>query len=63
MARIETPVKDYTGDGPGGIHFVDGVGLTDDPAIINYCRGPGTWSTASAATPFPPAVSLSTRGT
>ncbi|WNI16914.1 hypothetical protein [Actinacidiphila sp. ITFR-21] len=41
MARIETPVAGYTGDGPGGIHFVDGVAETDDPAVISYCHGAG----------------------
>jgi hypothetical protein len=53
MARIETPVKDYTGDGPGGIHFVDGVGLTDDPAIINYCRGAGYLVDGERSNPLP----------
>ncbi|MBP2583027.1 hypothetical protein J3A78_003505 [Streptomyces sp. PvR006] len=41
MARIETPVAGFTGDGPGGLHFVDGVAETDDVAIIGYCRGAG----------------------
>ncbi|MFJ2631064.1 hypothetical protein ACIO6U_03745 [Streptomyces sp. NPDC087422] len=41
MARIETPVAGFTGDGPGGLHFVDGLAETDDPAIIGYCRGAG----------------------
>ncbi|MCD2461971.1 hypothetical protein MBT42_00160 [Streptomyces sp. MBT42] len=41
MARIETPVAGFTGDGPGGLHFVNGVAETNDMAIIGYCRGAG----------------------
>ncbi|OKI22209.1 hypothetical protein [Streptomyces sp. CB03911] len=41
MALIHTPVAGYTGDGPGGLHFVDGAAETDDDAIIGYCRGAG----------------------
>ncbi|GAA1164181.1 hypothetical protein F4556_002365 [Kitasatospora gansuensis] len=41
MTRIETPVAGFTGDGPGGLHFVNGVAETDDDAIIGYCRGAG----------------------
>ncbi|KOX33068.1 MULTISPECIES: hypothetical protein [unclassified Streptomyces] len=39
--RITAPVRDYTGDGPGGLHFVDGTATTDDIAIIGYCQGAG----------------------
>ncbi|MGW2539426.1 hypothetical protein ACWC5I_00760, partial [Kitasatospora sp. NPDC001574] len=41
MATIHTPVPGYTGTGPGGIHFVEGVAETDDEAVIGYCRGAG----------------------
>ncbi|MGW8767684.1 hypothetical protein ACWGN5_34945 [Streptomyces sp. NPDC055815] len=39
--RITAPVTDYTGDGPGGLHFIDGTATTDDVAIIGYCQGAG----------------------
>ncbi|MFJ4852399.1 MULTISPECIES: hypothetical protein [unclassified Streptomyces] len=41
MARITTPVPGYSGQGPGNIMFQDGVGESDDPAIIAYCEGAG----------------------
>lgn len=41
MARIESPDPHYTGTGPGGVHFEDGVGETDNPAVISYCQGAG----------------------
>ncbi|MFI6860184.1 hypothetical protein ACIBKZ_09760 [Streptomyces sp. NPDC050421] len=36
MATLYTPVPDYTGPGPAGVHFVDGRAETDDPAVIAY---------------------------
>jgi hypothetical protein len=39
--RITAPVVGYTGDGPGGLPFVDGIAETDDPAVIGYCQGAG----------------------
>lgn len=41
MARITTPVPGYSGQGPAGIMFQDGVGESDDPAVIAYCRSAG----------------------
>jgi hypothetical protein len=41
MARITTPVPGYSGQGPGNLHFNNGVAETDDEAIIAYCRGAG----------------------
>lgn len=41
MARITTPVPGYSGQGPGNIMFQDGVGESDDPAVIAYCEGAG----------------------
>lgn len=41
MAKIETPVAGFTGDGPGNLKFVDGVAETDDPAVISYCQSAG----------------------
>ncbi|MFJ6235043.1 hypothetical protein ACIQH0_13155 [Streptomyces griseus] len=41
MARITTPVPGYSGQGPGGLMFQDGVGESDDPAVIAYCQGAG----------------------
>ncbi|MET8658156.1 hypothetical protein [Streptomyces griseus] len=41
MARITTPVPGYSGQGPGNIMFQDGVGESDDPAVIAYCQGAG----------------------
>lgn len=39
--KLTTPVEGFTGVGPGGVVFDDGVGYTDDPAVINYCRDAG----------------------
>ncbi|MEV6395586.1 hypothetical protein AB0M39_12540 [Streptomyces sp. NPDC051907] len=39
--RITAPISDYTGDGPGGLQFIDGTATTDDVAIIGYCQGAG----------------------
>jgi hypothetical protein len=39
--RITAPVADYSGDGPGGLQFLDGVAETDDLAVIGYCQGAG----------------------
>lgn len=41
MAKIETPIPGYSGPGPGGIHFVDGVAESDDVAVIGYCQSAG----------------------
>lgn len=41
MAKIHTPVAGYTGPGPGGVHFEDGVAESDDPAVIGYCQAAG----------------------
>ncbi|KUN34827.1 hypothetical protein AQJ30_27550 [Streptomyces longwoodensis] len=41
MARITTPVPGYSGPGPAGVMFQDGVGHSDDQAVIDYCRGAG----------------------
>lgn len=41
MARITTPVPGYNGQGPGNLQFQDGVAHSDDPAILDYCRGAG----------------------
>lgn len=41
MARIESPDPSYSGDGPGGIHFVNGTAETDDAGVIAYCQGAG----------------------
>ncbi|MEU3255856.1 hypothetical protein [Streptomyces sp. NPDC006997] len=41
MARITTPVPGYSGQGPGTLHFNQGVAETDDEAIIAYCRSAG----------------------
>ncbi|WP_144795701.1 hypothetical protein [Microbacterium paludicola] len=37
---IHTPVKGFTGT-VAGVHFVDGVGDTDDPAALLYFSGAG----------------------
>ncbi|MFE9253935.1 hypothetical protein [Streptomyces sp. NPDC006879] len=39
--RITAPVDDFTGEGPGGVPFVDGTATTSDPAVIGYCQGAG----------------------
>ncbi|MEU2746670.1 hypothetical protein ABZ613_10260 [Streptomyces collinus] len=39
--RITAPVIGFTGEGPGGLPFVDGTATTCDPAIIGYCQGAG----------------------
>ncbi|MFE5895837.1 hypothetical protein ACFQ67_00150 [Streptomyces sp. NPDC056488] len=41
MARIESPDRQFTGTGPGGVHFEDGVAETDNQAVISYCQGAG----------------------
>ncbi|MFF5582715.1 hypothetical protein [Streptomyces hygroscopicus] len=41
MAVIRTPVKDYSGPGVAGLHFVDGQAETDDPAVIAYAQRHG----------------------
>lgn len=40
MARIVAPVP-FTGTGVGGTEFVDGVAVTDNGAVIAYCRDLG----------------------
>jgi hypothetical protein len=57
MARITTPVPGYSGQGPGNIMFQDGVGESDDPAVIAYCQGAGYGIDAdppARQTPEPP---------
>lgn len=39
--KITAPVAGYSGRGPGGTVFEDGVGYTDDEAAINYFRAAG----------------------
>jgi hypothetical protein len=41
MARITTPVPGYSGPGPAGVMFQDGVGHSDNQAVIDYCRSAG----------------------
>ncbi|WP_432114021.1 hypothetical protein [Streptomyces sp. S1] len=56
MARITTPVPGYNGQGPGNLHFSDGVAETDDEAIIAYCRGAGYGVDGQAPEPEQPQV-------
>lgn len=56
MARIESPDKSFTGTGPGGIHFEDGVAETDSPAVISYCQGAGYTVDGQTYTDNPPAA-------
>lgn len=39
--KIEAPNKSYTGLGPGGLAFANGVAYTDDPVITDYCARHG----------------------
>ncbi|MET3984212.1 hypothetical protein [Streptomyces sp. PvR034] len=39
--RLTAPISDYTGEGPGGLHFVNGTATTNDIAIVGYCQGAG----------------------
>lgn len=41
MARITTPVPGYSGPGPAGVMFQDGVGHSDNEAVIAYCESAG----------------------
>lgn len=41
MARIEAPNKGYSGPGPGGVVFENGVADTDNEAAISYFRSAG----------------------
>jgi len=53
VTTIYSPVKGFTGDGPGGLRFEDGRAETDDPRIIAYCRNAGYGIDRKA--PEPPA--------
>ena len=48
MARIVAPVA-ITGVGVGGVEFEDGVAVTDNHAVIAYCRDLGYKVTDDAA--------------
>ncbi|MFD9879990.1 hypothetical protein ACFWZT_00810 [Streptomyces alboflavus] len=39
--RITAPIEDYSGEGPGGVLFVNGTATTSEPAVIGYCQGAG----------------------
>jgi len=41
MARVEAPNKGYSGTGPAGVKFTDGVANTNDEAALNYFRAAG----------------------
>ncbi|MFE1378687.1 hypothetical protein ACFW6S_07055 [Streptomyces sp. NPDC058740] len=41
IVRITAPVTGFSGDGPGGVPFVEGTATTSDPAVIGYCQGAG----------------------
>jgi hypothetical protein len=56
MARIESPDPTYTGPGPAGVHFEDGVAETDNPAVISYCQGAGYKVDGQTYTDTPPAA-------
>ncbi|MET8765857.1 hypothetical protein [Streptomyces sp. NPDC004658] len=56
MARITTPVPGYSGQGPGNLHFNNGVAETDDEAIIAYCRGAGYGIDADPPEPEKPQI-------
>jgi len=56
MARITTPVPGYSGQGPAGVMFQDGVGESDDPAVIAYCRSAGYGIDADPPEPETPQV-------
>lgn len=51
MARITSPEPGFTGD-VGGVHFVQGIAETDDPAVIGYCQGAG-YDVERTTTPLP----------
>lgn len=39
--KVTAPVAGYSGVGPGGVVFDNGVGYTDDDALLNYFAGAG----------------------
>ncbi|MBT3157353.1 hypothetical protein KQH42_07305 [Streptomyces sp. CHA1] len=41
MAVLFSPVKNYTGPGPAGVHFTEGRAETDDPAALAYAHRHG----------------------
>lgn len=41
LTKIEAPNKSYTGVGPNGLAFADGVAYTDNPVLIDYCARHG----------------------
>ncbi|MEV2249401.1 hypothetical protein AB0I94_02390 [Streptomyces sp. NPDC050147] len=58
MARIESPDPHFTGTGPGGIHFEDGVAETDSQAVISYCQGAGYTVDGKTYVDTPPAARI-----
>lgn len=61
--KITAPEPGFNGDGPGGLKFKDGVGYTDDDAVIAYCkrRGYGVGDSKPTASNQPPAPAVDAR--
>lgn len=56
LTRITAPT-DFTGDGPGDVPFVAGVAVTDNLAVISYCRDAGYRVEPAQSTGDKPAIS------
>jgi hypothetical protein len=41
QTKVEAPNKNFTGLGPGGLAFADGVAYTNNPVLIDYCARHG----------------------
>ena len=61
MARIVAPVA-FTGTGVGGTEFVDGVAVTDNDAVVTYCRDLGYEVTVDKIEPAEPKRRTAARG-
>ncbi|QCX77667.1 hypothetical protein C9F11_20160 [Streptomyces sp. YIM 121038] len=54
LVRITAPVPGFTGEGPAGLTFTDGVAETSDIAVIGYCQGAGYVVERLDDSPAPP---------
>jgi hypothetical protein len=54
MAKVTAPVEGYTGTGPGGVEFKDGVAETDDKGLLGYFSRKGYGIDGKAAEPGDP---------
>lgn len=41
QTKVEAPNKDFSGLGPGGLGFANGIAYTSNPVLIDYCARHG----------------------